>query len=790
MRKAIGKALGIKERKQEKTCHSAPSENTNSNCRSKVTKENSTDEEANSHIYDIKEVSSSEKTYPLRRTSPMSPTEALQIRNRCRNADIYADNNDDDDYDAHDASRRMRHRGSDHFQVVNGATLDEEEPENGVTMTTTITTPRAYIDDDHDDENDLDEESRVTNHDALRRRGFSKDGTHMTKVEEAEEIEGDVSYIGNGNGERRKDDERGEEEEREEEEDSPANEWRRTSDGRIIEIRPDHSGRISPRGTNDSGERKNSEAEGDEDEEDDDNWRDSIDAMRCRISTTATVSSQIVSTESIYPDAFADALTRLSDLGMLLHEAHDLLQAHSSSSASMASRDKKFSQEASLCTLLESAFSWSLQRDVKLLKTLTRTRKERLEPAVGRINSEVNYLAMQCQPDLARELEEILGDVTANLESSPARKKALMARVTRINQSFRAKRKNDDTQGQAIMKASEVRRLATLCIENQYFLQEVVWMRGRLLLKWLLQLLQKLPQDERFKLADDPRIGATSLRDAIRSSTTSREGLQDEHPLGGDSTSTASTTPSIESLQKRFRSAAARFLSAEKNLNEALESGNEKVFQLRCEEGDIYDKFLRSVSSKNYGTCEAPSKAQFEEHLDALWRKCHSMLNNESICDAARTDNLLTEMQNHMNTLRLGVYAQHQRLAALTTELRRDLRGFRREFVYMDGEEAETAEGENDDDNGDNDAMELAIRLISRLRECDLLPVNDLHGSSGKMSPWVELVSGALRAPYYSGQSDNVDEAITIIFNYPEAADIARAKFEFKESSWLLNLCA
>ena len=128
------------------------------------------------------------------------------------------------------------------------------------------------------------------------------------------------------------------------------------------------------------------------------------------------------------------------------------------------------------------------------------------------------------------------------------------------------------------------------------------------------------------------------------------------------------------------------------------------------------------------------------------------MLNNESICDAARTDNLLAEMQNHMNTLRLGVYAQHQRLAALTTELRRDLRGFRRELDYGDEEEAETAEGENDDgkDEEVEDALELAIRLIVRLRECDLLPDDDMQISlSGKMSPWVELVSGALRAPYY-----------------------------------------
>ena len=107
---------------------------------------------------------------------------------------------------------------------------------------------------------------------------------------------------------------------------------------------------------------------------------------------------------------------------------------------------QKLSQGASLRALLESAFSGSLQRDVKLLKTLTRTRKERLESVVGRINSEVNFLAKQCQPNLARDLEEILVDVTANLDSSPARKKAFMARVTRINQAFRTKRKNDDAQ--------------------------------------------------------------------------------------------------------------------------------------------------------------------------------------------------------------------------------------------------------------------------------------------------------------------------------------------------------
>jgi len=770
MRKAIGKALGIKERKQERICHFAPSENSNSNCRSKVTKDNSTNE-VNSHVYDIKEVHSSEKFHALRRTSPLSPAEALQIRSRCRNADDMYANNDDVDVDA---NRRARHCGGHHVKVVN---IDEEPEENGVT-TTTIITPRADVyDDDHDDEDDFDGELRVTNHDALRRRGFSKEGAHMTKLEEDVEEE-EVCYLGNGN---RAAEERRRSKEEEEREDadggSLANEWRsgRTSDGRIIPIRSDHSGRISPP----RGERKNSETGDDEDEEDDDNWRDSVEAMRCRISTTATISSQIISAESIYPDAFADALTRLSDLGTLLHEAHDTLQAHSASSVSMASQDKKLSQGASLRALLESAFSGSLQRDVKLLKTLTRTRKERLESVVGRINSEVNFLAKQCQPNLARDLEEILVDVTANLDSSPARKKAFMARVTRINQAFRTKRKNDDTQGQAIMKASEVRRLATLCIENQYFLQEVVWMRGRLLLNWLLQLLQKMPREERLKLADDPRIGTTSLRDAIRSSTTSRRDLQDETPLGGGSTL---TTPSIESLQKRFRSAAARLLSAEKNLNEALESGNEKVFQLRCQEGDIYDKFLRSVSYKNYGTCEAPSKAQFEEHLDSLWRRCHSMLNNESICDAARTDNLLVEMQNHMNTLRLGVYAQHQRLAALTNELRCDLRGFRREL----GEDEETTEAKDDDDD---DALKVAMQLFSRLRECDLLPVDDL-GNSGKMSPWVELVSGALRAPYHSGQSDSVDEAITLIFNYPEATDTARFNFEFRESSWLPNLCA
>ena len=52
------------------------------------------------------------------------------------------------------------------------------------------------------------------------------------------------------------------------------------------------------------------------------------------------------------------------------------------------------------------------------------------------------------------------------------------------------------------MKASKVRRQATLCVANQYFLHEAVWMRGRL-------LLDQLPRDE--GRVDDPGISGTSL---------------------------------------------------------------------------------------------------------------------------------------------------------------------------------------------------------------------------------------------------------------------------------------
>merc|ERR1719383_258928 len=131
-------------------------------------------------------------------------------------------------------------------------------------------------------------------------------------------------------------------------------------------------------------------------------------------------------------------------------------------------------------------------RETKALKSVMRRRKEFRESIAARVDSELKYLEDNCLEDHARALEDILHGLTAHLDQSPARKKAFMARVAKLMTCFRDKRRNDETQGQAIMRASEIRRLGLVVIENHFLLQEVDWMRNRLQLRRLSQLLFKM----------------------------------------------------------------------------------------------------------------------------------------------------------------------------------------------------------------------------------------------------------------------------------------------------------
>ena len=97
-----------------------------------------------------------------------------------------------------------------------------------------------------------------------------------------------------------------------------------------------------------------------------------------------------------------------------------------------------FSLESSLCFLLT--------RDAKALKSLTRRRKEWRESTASRVTSELKYLEDNSSEDPAKALEDILRGLTAHLDQSPARKKAFMARVTKLMTCFRDKRRNDETQ--------------------------------------------------------------------------------------------------------------------------------------------------------------------------------------------------------------------------------------------------------------------------------------------------------------------------------------------------------
>merc|ERR1719234_7129 len=155
---------------------------------------------------------------------------------------------------------------------------------------------------------------------------------------------------------------------------------------------------------------------------------------------------------------------------------------------------------SSFRSVFESSASAVFLREAKMLKSLSRVRAEGREAVRVRVSSERKYLEAECLPEHAAALDEILRGLTAHLDSSPARKKAFMARVAVLNRSVRAKRKNDDIQGQVIMKASEIRRLSTCAAQNHFFLQEASLLRWRLLLQRILQLLVKMSAEDRRRL--------------------------------------------------------------------------------------------------------------------------------------------------------------------------------------------------------------------------------------------------------------------------------------------------
>ena len=56
------------------------------------------------------------------------------------------------------------------------------------------------------------------------------------------------------------------------------------------------------------------------------------------------------------------------------------------------------------------------------------------------------------------------------------------------------------------MRATEIRRLLVVILENQFLLQEAAWIRFRLLLEQLLQPLVNLTVEDRRRIEDDPRV--------------------------------------------------------------------------------------------------------------------------------------------------------------------------------------------------------------------------------------------------------------------------------------------
>merc|ERR1719369_334342 len=83
----------------------------------------------------------------------------------------------------------------------------------------------------------------------------------------------------------------------------------------------------------------------------------------------------------------------------------------------------------------------------------------------------------------------------------------------------------------------------------------------------------------------------------------------------------------------------------------------------------------------------------------------------------------------------------------------------------------------NNDPPQCGDSVRKILDLNSRLVDCEAE-----FGGASETCSWAEVAGGALKAPYYSGQTDDVEEAISLIFNYPGIGETAAKEFVYKES--------
>ena len=167
------------------------------------------------------------------------------------------------------------------------------------------------------------------------------------------------------------------------------------------------------------------------------------------------------------------------------------------------------------------------------------------------------------------------------------------------------------------MRATEIRRLLVVILENQFLLQEAAWIRFRLLLEQLLQPLVNLTVEDRRRIEDDPRVDERLgkwFRQQQQEKQRQQNNQEQEQPHNQQQQQQL-PCPSMRSELHHFRKSFARFLGAENFANNELERGNVEIHALRCEEGDVYEKLLRQISSKNYGNGNQPTQVNIGNSL-------------------------------------------------------------------------------------------------------------------------------------------------------------------------------
>ena len=153
------------------------------------------------------------------------------------------------------------------------------------------------------------------------------------------------------------------------------------------------------------------------------------------------------------------------------------------------------------------------------------------------------------------------------------------------------------------------------------------------------------------------------------------------------------------------------------------------------------------------------------------------MRNNEQIAEAGRADQLLVEMHTHINTLRLGQFAQAQKLRVSTKTLADILEELRRASATVNShpppfprrhKDADEYDGDDDgyDDDFEEDVgaaepaataedpAEEASRLICDLskgieRKRKTATTTMMDVANGPQNAWEDLERGALQAPYH-----------------------------------------